>query len=241
MLSTKKAVAQAVSILGRSASLTDQLLLIKKSGTDREVKDLLRQCIITAMNYQSTDHKNLEKSMIIVRKNGGLCEISSRSAAFAAASAMKLKQWHNVDEMLASTSYCPPAIPMSIRIKALAEQSKLNEALTELEKVLMLEEEVFYSGNYSISDEALDALCEAIKSKPESSDTMKRFRNIQRAITKYERRTEKTIEDILLSPIRVECIETTTQSETVETFVKSDRFEEFVKKIPYLKEEKLEK
>ena len=100
MLSVKKAVSQTVSILGRSVALTDQLALIKKSGADREIKDLLRQCLIAAMNFQSSSKESLEKSKTLVRKNDNLCEISSRSAAFTAASAMKLKKWNDVDEML---------------------------------------------------------------------------------------------------------------------------------------------
>ncbi|EGT41865.1 hypothetical protein CAEBREN_13899 [Caenorhabditis brenneri] len=191
------------------------------------------------MNFQSSSKESLEKSKTLVRKNDNLCEISSRSAAFTAASAMKLKKWNDVDEMLQLSSYCPPAITSSIRIKSFAEQSKLNEALLELEKVLMFEEEVFFSGNYSVSDEALDSLCEAIKSEPETTEKMKRFRNLQRLVTKYGRRTEKSIEELLFSPLRVENTQVEEEEEETkkETFVKSEKFQEFVKQIPYLKDD----
>lgn len=158
MLPVKKAVSRAALILGRAVAPAEQLAMIKNSSADREIKGLLRQCLIAAMNFQSSSKENLEKSKTLVRKTGSTCEISCRSAAFTAASAMKLKKWNDVDEMLQLTTLCPPAITSSIRIKALAEQSKLDEALLELEKVLMFEEEVFSSGNYSVSDEAVSSL-----------------------------------------------------------------------------------
>ncbi|CAO4362497.1 unnamed protein product [Caenorhabditis nigoni] len=238
MLPIKKAVTQTVSILGRSVSPTEQLALIKKSNADREIRDLLRQCLISAMNFESSSKESLEKSKTLVRKAGDTCEISSRSAAFTAASAMKLKKWNDVDEMLQMATYCPPAITTSIRVKSLAEQSKFNEALSELEKVLMFEEEVFSTGNYSISDEALNALCDAIKAEPESTEKMKRFRNLQRLVTKYGRRTDKSIEDMLFSPIRLENSEPEEEKVDPE-FMKSQKFQDFVKQIPYLKDEKL--
>lgn len=236
MMSVKK-VSQTVSILGRYIAPSEQLTLIKKSGADREIKDLLRECLIASMNYQSSSKESLEKTKTLVRKTGGSCEISSRSAAFAAASAMKLKKWNDVDEMLQSSTYCPPAITSSIRIKTLAEQSKLNEALLELEKVLMFEEEVFYSGNYSVSDEALDSLCNAIKSEAESTEKMKRFRNLQRIVTKYGRRTEKSIEELLFTPIHVENNESMEKA-VDKSFLETEKFDDFVKRIPYLKDEK---
>lgn len=235
MLAVKKAATQTVSILGRSVVPLEQLALIKKSRVDREVKDVIRQCLITAMNFESSSKESLEKSKTLVRKSGDSCEITSRSAAFTAASALKLKKWNDVDDMLQLSTHCPPAITSSIRIKSLAEQSKLNEALAELEKVLMFEEEVFFTSNYSVSDEALDSLCEAIKSSSETTEEMKRFRNLQRLVTKYERRTSTTIEDLLFSPIHLEKSEQDTEP-IGEKFVKSEKFEDFVKQIPYMKE-----
>ncbi|CAI2296900.1 unnamed protein product [Caenorhabditis sp. 36 PRJEB53466] len=236
MLPVKKVVSQTLSILGRAVAPAEQLALIKSSGADREVKDLLRQCLITAIHFQSASKENLEKSKTLVRKSDGdVCEISSRAAAFTAASAMKLKKWSDVEEMLQMTKSCPPAITSSIRIRALAEQSKLDEALAELENVLIFEEDVFGTANYCVSDEALDSLCEAIKSQPETAEKMKRFRSLQRLVTKYGRRTEKSIEELLFAPIRLE--NAATSSADDEEFVKSDRFGEFVKQIPYLNEQ----
>ena len=155
MLTVKKAVTGTVSVLGRSVAPLEQMTLIKNSKIDREVKDVLRQCLITAMNFESSSKDSLDKSKTLVRKSGDSCEITSRSAAFTAASAMKLKKWNDVDDMLRLSTHCPPVITSSIRIRSLAEQSKLSEALSELEKVLMFEEEVFSTSNYSVSDEAV--------------------------------------------------------------------------------------
>uniref|UniRef100_A0A8R1HLA2 Uncharacterized protein n=1 Tax=Caenorhabditis japonica TaxID=281687 RepID=A0A8R1HLA2_CAEJA len=199
----------------------------------------MRKCLLTAMHFQSTSKEGLEKSKTLVRKNGDLCEISSRAAAFAAASALKLKKWKDVDEMLHLTSNAPPVISSSIRICALSEQAKLNEALTELEKLLCLEETLYLTENYCVSDEALDSLCEAIKAQPDSTEKMKRFRNLQRSVTKYGRRTEKSIEELLFTPIRFEnSTFPATISDTNESFAKSDKFDTFVRQIPYLKDEK---
>lgn len=271
MLSVKRAATQAVSILGREVAPTEQLALVKGSGADRETKDLLRQCLITAMHFQSPSKENLEKSKTLVRKTSDeSCEITSRSAAFTAASALKLKKWSDVDEMLQMTTCCPPAIPMSIRIRALAEQSKLDEALAELEKVLFFEEEVFKTENYSVSEEAVSPnyrffhkkfdspIFSWILSVKQSSPSrkllirywsienesiisyqMKRFRSLQRLITKYNRRTEKSIEDLLFSAIRVPGpITTSSESRDDDKFISSEKFSDFVKKIPYLKNEK---
>ncbi|CAB3408406.1 unnamed protein product [Caenorhabditis bovis] len=238
MLVAKKAV-QVASILCHSLSPAEQINFVKSIPVDRNTKSVLRECLICAMSYESSNKEEFVKAKTMVKKNKGVCEIVSRSAAFTAAAALKLKKWSDVDKMLEYAEYSPPVITSSIRICALAAQSRLDEALDELEKVLMKEEEVFGTQNYCVSEQALDELCEAIKLVPDSTEKMKRFRNLQRMVTKYGRRTTKSISELLYTPIRLPNIQTSTESP--KEFIETDKFDEFVKSIPYLKDESLKK
>ncbi|CAI5438575.1 unnamed protein product [Caenorhabditis angaria] len=226
----------ALTVVFGKMKVADQLNLVKNMNVDRETKDALRQCFIASMNYQSTSKENLEKSKTLIRKTNGICEISSRSAAFTAGSALKLKRWKDFDEVLPFTICCPPVIQNSLKIMGLAQQLKFDEALNELENVLMLEEIVFGTENYCVSDQALDILCDEIKKAEDSIEKMKRFRNLQRIVTKYNRRTTKTIDDLLFSPLRINSSSTISQSSSLPSeFLNSQKFQDFVKDIPYQK------
>uniref|UniRef100_A0A914ZZX3 Uncharacterized protein n=1 Tax=Parascaris univalens TaxID=6257 RepID=A0A914ZZX3_PARUN len=84
----------------------------------------------------------------------------------------------------------------SLRVQLLSRLGCLDEALMQLE--LVLNEDVpRFDVKSKLADEALDELCAAIKAKPDSVLEMRRFRYLQRLLTKYQRRTKCTVEELL--------------------------------------------
>ncbi|KHN73224.1 hypothetical protein Tcan_11989 [Toxocara canis] len=84
----------------------------------------------------------------------------------------------------------------SLRVQLLSRLGRLNDALMQLEYVLN-EDVPRFDVKRKIADEALDELCAAIKVKPNSVIEMRRFRYLQRLLTKYDRRTKCTINELL--------------------------------------------
>ncbi|VDK44915.1 unnamed protein product [Anisakis simplex] len=99
--------------------------------------------------------------------------------------------------------WLPPDVHIlgtSLRVQLLSRMGHLQEALSQLERVLN-EDVPRFDTNHKIVDEALDVLCGAIKSSPDSLLEMRRFRYLQRLLTKYERRSKCTINELLCAKV----------------------------------------
>ncbi|VDM56057.1 unnamed protein product [Angiostrongylus costaricensis] len=104
----------------------------------------------------------------------------------------KVKEAH---QMLSYVTMSPPVIRRSLVIRVLTTEGRLDDALDELEKCLHEEDVIFNSENNCVSNEAVRLCCLHIG--------MKRFRALQRIITDYNRRSSKSIDDLLHSPLHV--------------------------------------
>ncbi|KHJ94772.1 hypothetical protein OESDEN_05293 [Oesophagostomum dentatum] len=184
MPSDTSTVVQVVGKLGRSS------------------KQQCREVDLAAAFYKEGKRSSLKKLMKIVTKQKDMNEASSRCAAFAAALAVKVGKFSEAHEMIEHAPMTPPVIRRSLLINILTSEGRLDDAIDEMEKCLQEEDSVFNSDNSCISDEALDTLCNAIKAKDDTHQQMKRFRTIQRVLTDYNRRSTKSVEELLHTPLQ---------------------------------------
>ncbi|WKX92476.1 hypothetical protein Q1695_010476 [Nippostrongylus brasiliensis] len=253
-----------------SASTADAV--VKRSGkVPRSVKEQERECGLAAAFFKEGKRSSLRKLMKIVAKQKESNELTGRSAAFAAALAIKLGKYseahsmltyasatpavicssllvkllssearfddaldevenclQNEDElfntanssisneagkyseahsMLTYATTTPTVIRSSLLVKLLSSEARFDDALDELENCLQNEDELFNTANSSISNEALDDLCNAIRARDDTQKQMQRFRALQRLLTTYNRRCTKTVDELLCTPIQVTPIE----------------------------------
>uniref|UniRef100_A0A0M3HFI6 CTLH domain-containing protein n=1 Tax=Ascaris lumbricoides TaxID=6252 RepID=A0A0M3HFI6_ASCLU len=114
--------------------------------------------------------------------------------------ALSLDELNVAKELLELVPNVVHVLATSLRVQLLSRLGCLNEALMQLE--LVLNEDVpRFDVKSKITDEALDELCAAIKAKPDSVLEMRRFRYLQRLLTKYQRRTMRTVEELLRSTL----------------------------------------
>nr|CDJ81268.1 Protein Y48G8AL.7 [Haemonchus contortus] len=205
---------RAFLMLGRQAgtsalvSTAGENTVIQASGKlARSSKQQSRECELAAAFYKEGKRGSLRKLMKIVTKQKETSEATSRSAAFAAALALKLDKLPEAHEMMSYVTMTPAVIRRSLLVTILATEDRLDEALDEMEKCLQEEDVVFHSENSCISDEALDKLCYAIKKRDDTQKQMQRFRALQRVITTYKRRSTKSIDNLLHTPLHIAPIE----------------------------------
>ncbi|PIO77299.1 ribosomal protein L22 [Teladorsagia circumcincta] len=173
----------------------------------RSSKQQSRECELAVAFYKEGKRGGLKKLMKIVTKQKEMSEATSRSAVFAAALALKLDKIPEAHEMMSYATMTPAVIRRSLLITILATEGRLDDALDEMEKCLQEEDVVFNSENSCISDEALDKLCHCIKERDDTQKQMQRFRALQRVITTYNRRSCKSIDNLLHTPLYVAPIE----------------------------------
>uniref|UniRef100_A0A0K0D9F1 TPR_REGION domain-containing protein n=1 Tax=Angiostrongylus cantonensis TaxID=6313 RepID=A0A0K0D9F1_ANGCA len=102
-------------------------------------------------------------------------------------------------QMLSYVTMSPPVIRRSLVISVLTTEGRLDDALDELEKCLHEEDVIFNSENSCVSNEAVRLRC----LHKDRTKTMKRFRALQRVITDFDRRSSKSIDELLHSPLHV--------------------------------------
>ncbi|VDL79350.1 unnamed protein product [Nippostrongylus brasiliensis] len=189
-----------------SASTADAV--VKRSGkVPRSVKEQERECGLAAAFFKEGKRSSLRKLMKIVAKQKESNELTGRSAAFAAALAIKLGKYSEAHSMLTYASATPAVIRSSLLVKLLSSEARFDDALDEVENCLQNEDELFNTANSSISNEALDDLCNAIRARDDTQKQMQRFRALQRLLTTYNRRCTKTVDELLCTPIQVTAIE----------------------------------
>ncbi|VDN30834.1 unnamed protein product [Cylicostephanus goldi] len=128
----------------------------------------------------------------------------------------------------------PPIIRRSLSVNVLVKEGLLDEAIDEMEDCLQEEDAVFNSENSCISDEALDTLCNSIKEREDTQRQMQRFRTLQRVLTAYHRRSTKTLEELLHTPLYVDGVEESTEHEPA-----IDLSDKIIAQVPeFLSEEK---
>lgn len=226
---------KSITVFGRVGTAAEHLEDLKSVKLDRLTKEEARKCILAASFYEKPSTSGLEKIKTMVAKNTEPSELTARIAAFGAATALKLNNFKDADSMLRSADLCPSIIFDSLRINSLAGQDRIHEALDVLEGVLLHEEHHFRTENYSVCEESLDKIHQAIKDREESSMEMKRFRSIQRLITKYGRRSQLTLEEALRAPLEVQPIEAEPEaSEELEEVMESG----IIEQVPHFLSEK---
>lgn len=189
---------------GSSVISTAKNEVIKVSGKlQRSAKEESRECELAAAFYKEGKRSSFRKLTKIITKQKNVSEATSRSAAFAAALALKLGKVQEAHRMLSHVTMSPPVIRRSLVVSVLTNEGRLDDALDEVEKCLHEEDVVFNSENSCISNEALDQLCNAIKERKDTQKQMKRFRALQRVLTDYDRRSSKSIDELLHSPLYV--------------------------------------
>ncbi|KAE9420477.1 hypothetical protein Angca_002069, partial [Angiostrongylus cantonensis] len=183
---------------------TGKNAVVKVNGKlQRSSKEQSRECELAAAFYKEGKRRGFRKLMKIITKQKNVSEVTSRSAAFAAALALKLGKVQEAHQMLSYVTMSPPVIRRSLVISVLTTEGRLDDALDELEKCLHEEDVIFNSENSCVSNEALDKLCNAIKERTDTQKQMKRFRALQRVITDFDRRSSKSIDELLHSPLHV--------------------------------------
>ncbi|KAK6729636.1 hypothetical protein RB195_006591 [Necator americanus] len=178
--------------------------VVKVSGKlARSSKEQCRECELAAAFYKEGKRSGLRKLMKIVTKKKEVSEATSRCAAFAAALALKLGKVPEASEMISHVTMSPPVIRRSLLVNILVKEGRLDDALDEMERCLQEEDLIFNSENSSISEESLDTLCNSIKERTDTQKQMQRFRALQRVITSYNRRSSKSVEELLHTPLQV--------------------------------------
>ncbi|CAD6186232.1 unnamed protein product [Caenorhabditis auriculariae] len=205
----RQASVRTVSILGDLAktSVNDQLTRLKEQKLDRIERESSRECLLAASLYSEGKKANVDRIAKLLKKSSADNELRARTAAFGAALALKTMRLDKAHVLLEQTTKCPPIISTSIRVCVFSKEAKVDEALKELERTLTHEEILFDTENYSISEEALDTLHSVIKELPETSHQMKKFRTLQRMITRYGRRSKKSIDECLNSPFTLRSVD----------------------------------
>ncbi|KJH45297.1 hypothetical protein DICVIV_08673 [Dictyocaulus viviparus] len=173
----------------------------------RTTKEESRECELAAAFYKKGTGSGFRKLVKIVTKQKNKNEATSRSAAFAVALALKLNKVQEAHRMLSYVTMSPPIIKRSLVIRTLTIEGRLDDALDEMEDCLQEEEKIFNSENSCISNEALDKLCDAIKARTDTQKQMRRFRALQRVITDYNRRSTKSIDELLHTPLNITSLE----------------------------------
>ncbi|KAJ1350943.1 hypothetical protein KIN20_006873 [Parelaphostrongylus tenuis] len=189
---------------GSSVMSTAKNEVVRVSGKlNRNAKEQSRECELAAAFYKEGTRSGFRKLAKLITKQKNVSEVTSRSAAFAAALALKLGKVQEAHQMLSHVTMSPPVIRRSLVVSVLTNEGRLDDALDEVEKCLHEEDIVFNSENSCISNEALDQLCNAIKERTDTQKQMKRFRSLQRVLTDYDRRTSKSIDELLHSPLHI--------------------------------------
>ncbi|KAL6730494.1 hypothetical protein Aduo_001467 [Ancylostoma duodenale] len=168
----------------------------------RSSKQQCRECDLAAAFYKEGKRSGLRKLMKIVTKQRDASEATSRCAAFAAALALKLGKVPEAHEMLSHVTMSPAIIRRSLLVNALVNEGRLDDALDEVEECLQEDDIIFNSENSCISEEALDTLYNSIKERTDTQKQMQRFRALQRVITAYNRRSTKSVEELLHTPLQ---------------------------------------
>ncbi|CAJ0930153.1 unnamed protein product, partial [Mesorhabditis belari] len=166
----------------------------------------VRELRVVKNLYAKGDVASLKTMHTIMKQQKDADELASRAAAYTVALGLKLNRLKEAEKFLPKTKYCPTVIRRSLQIMFEIKQGRVDYAIDLLEDVLNEEEEVYMSENQCISEQALDALYQAINSKENTADQMKRFRNLQRILTACNRRTNRSIDELLESQIEVPMI-----------------------------------